>query len=329
MKTLLLICCLVSVAAPTQAQTAGRILRPNAVLHSVADLERSVAFYRDAVGLTIEASPGFPTGTSPRIGAAFGTPGATIRAATLSIPGSDVRLTLIQFSGVAASPIRQRLQDPGSVKLIVRVRDIGAAFEHVRDRVAGVYTDGGVPMKPEGPAAVNTSVIMRDPDGYPLEFALQDTPEISSAVPSTSNVVGGWATFIVGDVAASIEFYRTRLGFEPAGAPRPLAANVLALQGTPGATGSMSAGVRPPGGVNTWRMYDFRNIDRTRLDGRLQDPGTPAVSFWVDDVTAIVARLKSAGVAVAIDPVSIDGTARAFVRDLNGLLLEFVSAGGA
>ena len=329
MKTLLLICCLVSVAAPTQAQTAGRILRPNAVLHSVADLERSVAFYRDAVGLTIEASPGFPTGTSPRIGAAFGTPGATIRAATLSIPGSDVRLTLIQFSGVAASPIRQRLQDPGSVKLIVRVRDIGAAFEHVRDRVAGVYTDGGVPMKPEGPAAVNTSVIMRDPDGYPLEFALQDTPEISSAVPSTSNVVGGWATFIVGDVAASIEFYRTRLGFEPAGAPRALAPNVLALQGTPGATGSLSAGVRPPGGVNTWRMYDFRNVDRTRLDGRLQDPGTPAVSFWVDDVTAIVARLKSAGVAVAIDPVSIDGTARAFVRDLNGLLLEFVSAGGA
>ena len=71
-------------------------------------------------------------------------------------------------------------------------------------------------MKPEGPAAVNTAVIMRDPDGYPLEFAMQDTPEISSAVPSTSNVVSGWATFIVGDVAASIEFYRTRLGFEPA-----------------------------------------------------------------------------------------------------------------
>ena len=326
---LLLICCLAALAAPARAQTSGRILRPNAVLHSVADLERSVAFYRDAVGLTMEASAGFPTGASPRIGAAFGAPGATIRAATLSIPGSDVRLTLVQFSGVAASPIRQRLQDPGSVKLVVRVRNIDAAFARVRDRIARVYTEGGAPMKPEGPAAINTAVIMRDPDGYPLEFAMQDTPEISSAVPSTSNVVSGWATFIVGDVAAAVEFYRTRLGFEPAGAPRPLAANVLALQGTPGATGSMSAGVRPPGGVNTWRMYDFRNVDRTRLDGRLQDPGTPAVSFWVDDVTAIVARLKSAGVAVAIDPVSIDGTARAFVRDLNGLLLEFVSAGGA
>ena len=327
MGTVLLIGYLASLAAPAHAQTSGRILRPNAVLHSVADLERSLAFYRDAVGLTMEPSPGFPTGASPRIAAALGAPGATIRAATLSIPGSDVRLTIVQFSGVAASPIRQRLQDPGSVKLIVRVRNIDAAFERVRDRIARVYTEGRAPMKPEGPAAVNTAVIMRDPDGYPLEFALQDTPAISSAVPSTSNVVGGWATFIVGDIAASIEFYCTRLGFEPAGAPRPLAPIVLALQGTPGAAGSMSGGVRPPGGVNTWRMYDFRNIDRTRLDGRLQDPGTPAVSFWVDNVAALVARLEAAGVAVASGPVSIDGTSRAFVRDLNGLLLEFVEVG--
>ena len=321
---LLLLCGLASLVAPVHAQTSGRILRPNAVLHSVADLERSVAFYRDAVGLTMEPSSGFPTGASPRIGAAFGAPGATVRAATLSIPGSDVRLTLVQLSGVPASPIRQRLQDPGSVKLIVRVRDIAAAFERVRERIARVYTEGGVPMKPEGPAAVNMSVIMRDPDGYPLEFARQDTPEISSTVPSTSNVVGGWATFIVGDVAASIEFYRSRLDFESLGAPRPLAPAVLSLQGTPGATGSMSAGVRPPGGVNTWRMYDFKNIDRARLEGRLQDPGTPAVSFWVDSVAAIVARLAAAGVSVVSGPVSIDGTTRAFVRDLNGLLLEFV-----
>ena len=323
---LLLICGLASLAAPAHAQTSGRILRPNAVLHSVADLEKSVSFYRDAVGLTMEPAPGFPSGSSPRIGAAFGAPGATIRAATLSIPGADVRLTLVQFSGVAAAPVNQRLQDPGSVKLVVRVRNIDTAFARVRDRVARVYTESGAPMKPEGPAAVNTAVIMRDPDGYPLEFAMQDVPEISPAVPATSNVVSGWATFIVEDAAASVEFYRTRLGFEPSGTPRPLAANVLALQGTPGATGSLSAGVRPPGGVNTWRMYDYRNIDRTRLAGRLQDPGTPAVSFWVDSVSAIVVRLEAAGVAVVTRPVSIDGTTRAFVRDLNGLLLELVEA---
>jgi hypothetical protein len=30
-----------------------------------------------------------------------------------------------------------------------------AAFARVQSRVALVYTDGGKPMKPEGPAAVN------------------------------------------------------------------------------------------------------------------------------------------------------------------------------
>jgi len=323
---LLLICGVASLAAPARAQTSGRIVRPNAVLHSVVDLEKSVSFYRDAVGLSVETLPGVSTSGSLRPGDAFGVPAARVRAATLSIPGSDVRLTLVQFSGVAVSPIRQRLQDPGSVKLVVRVRNIDAAFARVRDLVARVYTEGGAPMKPEGPAAVNTAVIMRDLDGYPLEFAMQDTPEISPAVPSTSNVVSGWATFVVEDAAASQEFYRTRLGFEPAGTPRRLAPNVLALQGMPGATGSMSAGVRPPGGANTWRMYDYRNIDRTRLDGRLQDPGTPAVSFWVEGVAPLVARLKLNGVTVVSGPVSFEGTTRAFVRDLNGLLLEFVEA---
>jgi hypothetical protein len=74
-------------------------------------------------------------------------------------------------------------------------------------------------------------------------------------------------------------------------------------------------------------MYDYRNIERRRLNGRLQDPGTAAVSFWADDVAALVARLEAAGVAIVVRPVSIDGTTRAVVRDLNGLLLEFVDAG--
>jgi hypothetical protein len=108
------------------------------------------------------------------------------------IPGAEVRLTLVQFSGIAAAPVRQRLQDPGSVKLVVRVRDMDAAFSRVRNHVERVYTEGGMPIKPEGPAAVNTAVIMRDPDGYPLEFALQGTPPIAADVPAGSNIVGGW-----------------------------------------------------------------------------------------------------------------------------------------
>ena len=131
-------------------------------------------------------------------------------------------------------------------------------------------------------------------------------------------------------MAATLEFYRDRLGFQPTGNPTPLAPAVLSLQGTPTATGSMSAGVRPPGGAATWRMYDFRNVERARLAGRLQDPGTPAVSFLVENVPALLARLKAAGVTVDTDggeAVDVDGRLRAFIRDPNGLLIELVEAG--
>jgi catechol 2,3-dioxygenase-like lactoylglutathione lyase family enzyme len=112
--------------------------------------------------------------------------------------------------------------------------------------------------------------------------------------------------------------------------PSPWSAAVLSLQGTPTAAGSMSAGMRPPGGAMTWRLYDYRNIERTRLSGRLQDPGTVAVSFVVDDVTTLLARLKAAGVIVEDGgPVRIDGRAHAFIRDPNGLLVEVVEAAAA
>jgi catechol 2,3-dioxygenase-like lactoylglutathione lyase family enzyme len=323
----LLLCALVLGPATAWGQApVGRVLRPNAVWHTVADLDRSVAFYRDAVGLSLEAEPRLVGGPSD-IGAALGAAGATMRAATLLIPGADVRLTLVQFSGIAAAPVRQRLQDPGSVKLVVRVRDMDAAFSRVRNRVERVYTEGGMPIKPEGPAAVNTAVIMRDPDGYPLEFALQGTPPIAADVPAGSNIVGGWATFIVDDAAATVAFYRTQLDFQAVSEPRPLTPAALILQGTPTATG-MSAGHRPPGAAATWRLYEFRNVDRARLSARLQDPGATAVSFWVDSVPALLARLKAAGgPAAEIGPTHFDGKTRAFVRDPNGLLLEFVEAG--
>jgi catechol 2,3-dioxygenase-like lactoylglutathione lyase family enzyme len=313
-------------APPAQTIHAGRVVRPNAVIHSVANLDRSIAFYQDGVGLTLDPLPGFPSGSSPELGVLTHAPGATVRAATLRVPGGDVRLTLVQFSGVDARPVRQRLQDPGSVKLVVRVKDMDAAFARVRDRIGGVYTDGGAPIRPEGPAAVNRAVIMRDPDGYPLEFAFQGGA-VAADVPEASTIIGGWATFIVGDAAATLEFYRDRLGFQPTGVPVVLAPVVLSLQGAPTATGSMSVGVKPPGANATWRMYDFRNIDRAQLAGRLQDPGTPAVSFLVENVAALLGRLKGAGVTLDTAggvPVNVGGDLCAFIRDPNGLLIELV-----
>lgn len=302
------------VYALTAQQARGHVARPNAVIRSVADLERSLAFYRDAVGLTVApSSPSFPSA----------------KAAALAIPGADIQLVLVQFSAPDARPVRQRLQDPGSVKLVVRFRDLDAAFERVRGRLQSVYTEGGAPIRPEGPAAVNRSVIARDPDGFPLEMVVQNTPQIPDDVPAGSNVVGAWATFIVDDIDASIAFYQTVLDFPPFSRPSQASTAVLSLQGMPAATGTMSAGAKPPGApLLTWRMYDFRNVNKARLTGRLRDPGTTAVSFVVDDVSAFLARATAAGAALDTGtPATAASGARAYLRDPNGLLIEVVEVG--
>ena len=72
-------------------------------------------------------------------------------------------------------------------------------------------------------------------------------------------------------------------------------------------------------------MYDFRGIERKTLNTRLQDPGTAAVSFFVDNVAALLKTLKASGTRVETkgeEPVMVGGSRRAFVRDPSGILIE-------
>jgi catechol 2,3-dioxygenase-like lactoylglutathione lyase family enzyme len=295
------------------------------VIHSVANLDRSVAFYRDLVGLELDTTPGLPSGAGREIGLLTNAPGADLRTATFKIPGTEVRLVLIQVSKSDGRKLESRIQDPGVVKLVLRVRSMETAFARVRGQITGVYTSGGAPVRPEGPNGVNQAVITKDPDGCALEFVFQTNPALPDSLPADSNVVGGWASFVVEDLAKSIEFYRDRLGFAIAGSGRPATATLLALEGTPEATSTVSTGSRPPGAAYTWFMYDFRGIERKTLQTRLQDPGTAAVSFWVDNLPALLTRLKAAGTSIETaggEPLVVGGSRRAFIRDPSGILIE-------
>ena len=90
-------------AQPAAAQApAGRMIRPNHLIHVVSDVEKSVAFYRDAVGLELMSAPAPLTASALVQRAATISPGATARAATLRIPGSEMSLLLVQFAGIKA-----------------------------------------------------------------------------------------------------------------------------------------------------------------------------------------------------------------------------------
>jgi catechol 2,3-dioxygenase-like lactoylglutathione lyase family enzyme len=307
-----------------QSPAAGKIVGQNAIIHTVANLDKSVAFYRDAVGLKIDGAAAFPSGATHEIQSLTNAKGARVKATALRIPGTDLRLVLAQFSNVEQKPVESRLQDPGGVKLVLRVRDIDKAFEDVERKIMRVYTTGGKPIHPQdpqGPARRSQAVIVKDPDGFPLEFVLpfQD-------IPGNSRIIDGWATLVVEDIDRTLEFYGEQLGFK-VNAKRQVTPGVLALEGTDSAS-VVNASGSPPGSSIAWFMFDFRHIDRRVLRSRIQDPGNSAISLFAEDLTALVESLKAKGVPVETaggEPVNLDQNTRGvFVRDPSGILIELV-----
>lgn len=316
-------------SAAVMAQTApvGRVVRPNAVIHSVADLNRSVAFYRDQVGLELDTDAALPSMSGRELGALVNAVGASVKTATFKVPGTESRLLLAEFSGVSAPAIHPRLQDPGQMKTVLRVRDIDAEFARVQKGLTGVHSTGGAPVRPEGPNGTNRAVITKDPDGSPLEFVFQNVPPIPDTIPATTNIVGGWASFVVQDLPTTIDFYKTHFGFDIRNPGRQASAPLLALQGLPDATTTMSTGSRPPGAAYTWFMYAYGGVDKKAIEGHLASPGATGVSLIVENLPAMLTSLKAAGVRVETDggqPVTIGHTSRVIVRDPSGILIELV-----
>jgi catechol 2,3-dioxygenase-like lactoylglutathione lyase family enzyme len=308
-------------AAPA---AAGRMLRPRLITHVVADLDKSIAFYREGLDLEIASGPGPITGSALLHKAKATNPAATARQATLTIPGSNLSLQLIQFSGIEGKAFEQRLYDPGVTRFSIQVRDIDAAFEKVKDRVTVDTTSAG-PVFTQRPRNDTRAVMMRDPDGFVFEFVQSGNP-VQSDVPASSNIYNARSSLAIEDFDKAFAFYRDILGFTFANPPRDVNDAVLALEGTPRAN-ARSTGGMPPGSNNMWVLWEFRDIERTKRVPNVQDPGASAITLEVENLPALLARMKASGVTVETpggEAVTIDGRRAALVRSPDGLLVELV-----
>jgi len=335
MKMLFAVCVAVLAAiglAPSAASQGGappaapgRMLKPNALIHVVANVERSVAFYRDAIGFAL-VSPPAPLIASALVHQARSvSPQAAARAATFTIPGSEMQFTLVEFSGIEGKAFAQRLYDPGVTRFSIQVRDIDAAFARVKDKGVVVDTTGGAPVFTQRPRNNTRAVMMRDPDGFVFEFVQAD-PLPASEVPATSNVYNARSSLALEDTDKALAFYRDLLGFQ-ARPTNTVTEAVLALEGTPTAT-ARTTSTSPPGSTNVWFLWEFSNIVRTRHEPRVQDPGASALSLLVENVPALLGRIKAAGTKIETpggDAVALgSGWRGALVRSPDGLLVELV-----
>jgi catechol 2,3-dioxygenase-like lactoylglutathione lyase family enzyme len=305
--------------AYAEDNSPGKVISPYAVIHTVPDLDKSTAFYRDKVGLEIDSAPLFAANATKELAALTNAKGARVRSTTFKIPGSELHLILLQFSGVEQKHVEARIQDPGVVKLVIRVRDIDKPFAAVQPDIKGVFSTGGAPVHPEGPKQRVQAVIVKDPDGFALEFVLANA-DIKSPAPATSNIVGGWASLVVENEDQSLKFYGEQLGFK-INKGRLLAPSVLALEGTPDASVT-NTGTRPPGSEFTWFVYDFRNIDRKALHSKMQDVGNSAVAMLATNLPELTKSLTANGATPETNGKALplgENTRAVAVRDPSGI----------
>jgi catechol 2,3-dioxygenase-like lactoylglutathione lyase family enzyme len=133
---------------------------------TVSDMERSLAFYRDALGLEI-ASDGITGGPSAhRI---WGMTTNKVRVVFLRVPGSDALVELFEFYDLERHPASARPCDFGAGHMCLFAEDLDALYTRLRD-LGYVSRGTEVVTIDAGPHTGAKAVYMKDPDGYHVEL---------------------------------------------------------------------------------------------------------------------------------------------------------------
>ncbi|MEU4675220.1 VOC family protein [Amycolatopsis sp. NPDC023774] len=133
---------------------------------TVVDLERSLSFWRDVLGLKVVLRDDVAGKALEEI---TGVRGGAMSFAILEVPGGGGQIELLEYTQPAdRQHLRPRPFDVGSMHVALFVDDIEAVL---RDCAAAGWRSHGTPrVRQEGPAKGMTFLYMSDPDGTIVEL---------------------------------------------------------------------------------------------------------------------------------------------------------------
>lgn len=163
----------------SSAAEASGAWRPRGIDHvsvTSGDLDRSLRFYVDLLGLRVRARGEAKGGDFELTGLAE----PEVRWADLELEAGSV-LELIEYLAPAGTPVRPEPNDPGATHISLRVIDADAVFARLRDAGATVRSE---PQTIESDGAWNGSRAFYaiDPDGVTIELIQRP----GSPAPSSS-----------------------------------------------------------------------------------------------------------------------------------------------
>lgn len=139
------------------------IINVNHTSFTVSDLDRSISFYRNLLGLELISLTGRDPAFSEKV---TGIPGANLKIAYLQAPGH--RLELIQYLSPSGEKLDCRTNNIGSAHLAFNVDNLPALYADLKAK--GVQFKSEPLEVPAGPNKGTMAVYFTDPDGITLEF---------------------------------------------------------------------------------------------------------------------------------------------------------------
>jgi catechol 2,3-dioxygenase-like lactoylglutathione lyase family enzyme len=138
---------------------------------TVADTDQSIRFYRDALRIPVE-----PGAFGSDQAAALGLKPEQVRVSSGRFPGSPTALELLEVKGGPRTPVKPRPQDPGAIRLSMRVRDLDTAVSKVKAAGATIMSSGDITATVNG---ARRRIVVSDPDGIFVQFDPLPAPSVA------------------------------------------------------------------------------------------------------------------------------------------------------
>jgi catechol 2,3-dioxygenase-like lactoylglutathione lyase family enzyme len=309
---------------------SGKVVGLAFVSLQVSNLQKSIDYYR-ALGFTLSGEPDASWVRDETENRLYHTPGALSRKAVLKIAatesGNPFTLYLREYKGIErGSRADFPARDPSSTHLGLMVPEADVMWDQLKaDGLLRPLSWEGKLIRLPGQTSGGIAYVM-DPDGLDIEIVGVRQPQKSGSpsAPSKDPTLHHIGMAVLNS-EKSMAFYGTLLGAEfPKTMPEWLSGDMYdAAVGGHGYVIRLINGTYPEASAlqtpMRFELVEYQKPNRTVIPKyRFSDIAVSCVGMQVDDLEALYARLKAAGIKTWSEDGIVqlkDGTRSVVVRD--------------
>jgi catechol 2,3-dioxygenase-like lactoylglutathione lyase family enzyme len=302
-------------------------------------------FYVDLLGLDLrgDRNAPIPFYTVDAINEFVDGPiGAEFRAAYMPIPGTStasdpaeqIYLEAFEYRHIDRNLTIPDLMDIGVSNLRFIVRDLDVVLANAAASDVAVITSGGqsvsVPV-PAGFTGTARSIMVRDPDGYPVEL-MEISPTPPSLAPASETILGTHMSLVVENIDNSLALFQRFINpdlqiWEVT--PWQNTDSLETLRNIPSAQFRATV-MLLPGTTIQLELLEFRGVAQNRYRPKFQDIGFGHIAFMTQDIEAVYAAMNELGMRSVSQTgtwTQINPSVRAiYTRDHNDFFLEVIES---